>query len=110
MILETAPLTIRPGQNAAFEQAFAEAQGLIARMPGYLSHELHHCVERPQEYLLLVRWTTVEAHEQGFRQSPQYHAWKSLLHGFYDPFPTVLHYAPVAGLQNAPAAPHAATV
>ncbi|WCM86989.1 antibiotic biosynthesis monooxygenase family protein [Acidovorax sp. NCPPB 3576] len=110
MILETAPLTIRPGQNAAFEQAFAEAQRLIARMPGYLSHELLHCVERPQEYLLLVRWTTVEAHEQGFRQSAEYQTWKSLLHGFYDPFPTVLHYAPVAGLPDGTGTHPTATV
>lgn len=96
MILETAPLTIRPGQNAAFETAFAQAQRIIASMPGYLSHELHHCLERPQEYLLLVRWQTLADHEVGFRTSAQYQEWKRLLHAFYDPFPTVLHYAPVA--------------
>ncbi|RYF07732.1 MAG: antibiotic biosynthesis monooxygenase [Comamonadaceae bacterium] len=96
MILETAPLTNRPGQNAAFEAAFAQAQSIIASMPGYLSHELHHCVERPQEYLLLVRWRTLADHEVGFRTSAQYQQWKHLLHAFYDPFPTVLHYCPVA--------------
>ena len=31
----------------------------------------------------------------GFRQSPQYQRWRELLHHFYDPFPTVLHYAAV---------------
>jgi heme-degrading monooxygenase HmoA len=40
MVLEIAHLTIRPGQNAAFEHAFAQAQQIIASMPGYLSHEL----------------------------------------------------------------------
>lgn len=40
MILEIAHLTIRAGQNEAFEQAFAQAQILIASMPGYLAHEL----------------------------------------------------------------------
>ena len=39
-----------------------------------------------------VRWETLEAHEVGFRQSPQYQQWKKLLHHFYDPFPTVSHY------------------
>jgi heme-degrading monooxygenase HmoA len=66
-------------------------------MPGYLSHELQRCVERPSEYILLVRWATLEAHEQGFRRSPQYAEWKRLLHHFYDPFPTVSHYRLVAG-------------
>jgi len=96
MILETAPLTIRPGQCAAFEAAFREAASIISSMPGYLSHELQHCIERDHEYLLLVRWASVEAHEQGFRGSPQYQEWKRLLHHFYDPFPTVLHYRAVS--------------
>jgi heme-degrading monooxygenase HmoA len=92
MILEVATLNIRPGQTPAFEQAFAQAQTIIASMPGYLGHELQRCVENTQQYVLLVRWTTLEAHTAGFRGSPQYQTWRGLLHHFYDPFPTVLHY------------------
>lgn len=99
MILEVAPLHLRAGQEAAFEAAFGQAQGIIASMPGYISHELQRCVERPGEYLLLVRWQSLEAHEIGFRQSPGYPEWKALLHHFYDPFPVVSHYAPVAALK-----------
>lgn len=96
MILEVAPLQVRPGQEPAFEAAFKEAQRIIASMPGYVSHELQRCLERPSEYILLVRWQTLEDHEIGFRQSAEYQAWKKLLHHFYDPFPVVSHYAPVA--------------
>jgi heme-degrading monooxygenase HmoA len=95
MILESAPLQVKPGQYAAFEAAFREAQAIIASMPGYISHELQRCIEREGQYLLLVRWESVEAHEVGFRKSPQYQEWKKLLHHFYDPFPTVLHYEQV---------------
>lgn len=91
-ILEVAPLQLRPGSACAFEAAFTEAQALIAAMPGYRGHELQRCLERADHYLLLVRWDTVAHHEQGFRQSPQYQQWRALLHHFYDPFPTVLHY------------------
>ncbi|MGD0492991.1 MAG: antibiotic biosynthesis monooxygenase [Steroidobacteraceae bacterium] len=97
MILESAALQIRTGQSAAFELAFREAQTLIASMPGYISHELQRCLERKDYYLLLVRWESVAAHEEGFRKSPQYQDWKNLLHQYYDPFPTVLHYEPVPG-------------
>ena len=97
MILEAAPLTVKPGQDEAFERAFREAQAIISSMPGYLSHELQRCIERQGQYLLLVRWESVLAHEQGFRGSPQYQQWKGLLHHFYEPFPTVLHYERVAG-------------
>ncbi len=97
MILEAAPLSVRAGQGPAFEDAFRQAQRIIASMPGYRSHRLERCIERPGEYLLLVEWDTLEAHEQGFRGSPQYQEWKRLLHHFYEPFPVVSHYAAVDG-------------
>lgn len=102
MILEVAPLHIRSGQSEAFETAFREAQLIVSGMPGYISHELQRCLERPNEYLLLVRWESVEAHEVGFRRSPEYGEWKALLHRFYDPFPTVSHFEPVEGAGGTP--------
>ncbi len=92
MILEVAPLSVRPDQTKAFEQAFAQAQKIIASMPGYISHELQRCIEQANLYILLVRWQTLDDHEIGFRKSTQYQEWKKLLHHFYEPFPTVLHY------------------
>ena len=71
MILEIANLTIHTGQSPAFELAFAKAQRIIASMNGYLGHELQHCIEHPNLYVLLVRWQTLADHEVGFRQSPQ---------------------------------------
>ncbi len=94
-ILEAAPLCVKPGQSEAFESAFREAQLIISSMPGYQSHELQRCLEREGQYLLLVRWDSVAAHEEGFRKSSQYQRWKELLHHFYDPFHTVLHYEKV---------------
>lgn len=100
MILEVAILDVRPGRSDEFEAAFAEAQAIIAAMPGYLEHELRRCIEVHDRYLLLVRWRAIEDHEIGFRQSPQYQEWKRLLHHFYDPFPTVEHYESVAATQR----------
>jgi heme-degrading monooxygenase HmoA len=91
-VLETAVLNVIPGQEAAFEAAFTEAQSIFASMDGYIAHQLQRCVEHPCQYLLLVRWKTLEAHTVGFRDSDEYQDWKRLLHHFYDPFPTVEHY------------------
>ena len=98
MILELAILDVKPGETAPFEAAFREAQAIIASMPGYLAHELQRCLETPSRYVLLVRWQTLEDHTRGFRGSPEYQRWKALLHHFYEPFPTVEHYAPVSGV------------
>ncbi len=92
MILEVAILDIKPGMESDFESAFSRAQEIISSMPGYISHELQHCLEKTNRYILLVNWETLEHHTVGFRESPQYQEWRSLLHHFYDPFPVVQHY------------------
>lgn len=95
MILEVASLDVIAGQEREFEAAFSEAQAIISSMPGYISHQLQHCMENKSRYLLLVNWQTLEDHTVGFRQSEQYQQWRDLLHHFYDPFPTVEHYTAV---------------
>jgi heme-degrading monooxygenase HmoA len=98
LILEAAILDIGRGTCDDFEAAFREASPIIASMPGYISHELRRCMEKPRRYILLVRWQTLEAHMVGFRQSAEYQRWRALLHHFYDPFPTVEHYdLPLSG-------------
>src|SRR5262245_50106745 len=95
MVLEVAILNVRPGETAAFEASFREAQPILSRSGGYQRHELRRCVENELQYLLLVWWETLESHTEGFRRSPDYPRWSALLHRFYDPFPTVEHYVAV---------------
>lgn len=95
MILEVAILDVKPGTESDFESAFARAQKIISSMPGYISHALQHCLEKTNRYILLVNWETLEHHTVGFRESPEYQEWRSLLHHFYDPFPVVQHYESV---------------
>ena len=90
--MELARLDVRPGQEAAFEQAMRAARPLIAATPGFCAMDLRRCVETPNRYLLQVTWETLDAHTVGFRQSDRYAEWRRLLHHFYDPFPTVEHY------------------
>lgn len=92
MILEVAILNIIPHSNVDFEVAFVKAAPIIQSMRGYISHELQHCIENKNRYILLVRWETLDDHVVGFRQSADYQEWKKLLHHFYEPFPIVEHY------------------
>ncbi len=93
MILEVAHLHIKRGECAAFEVAFAQAAPIIASMHGYASHQIQRCIEDDHHYVLLVNWQTLEDHTVGFRQSAEYQQWRALLHHFYEPAPTVLHFA-----------------
>ncbi len=95
MVLEVAVLNVKPGETSEFEAAFREAVSIISASHGFESLELQRCIEVENRYILLVRWQTLEDHTQGFRGSEAYQRWRTLLHHFYDPFPTVEHYEPV---------------
>ncbi|MBG1269730.1 antibiotic biosynthesis monooxygenase family protein [Nostoc sp. WHI] len=92
MILEAVMLYVKPGLESDFEASFKKASSLISSINGYLSHELHKCLEVKGKYLLLVKWENLEAHTVVFRGSAEFQEWKKLLHHFYDPFPIVEHF------------------
>jgi heme-degrading monooxygenase HmoA len=96
VIREHALLPVIPGREADFERAFAEARSLISSTSGFRSLSLSRSVESPTTYLLLVEWDSLEDHTVGFRQSVAYQEWKVLLHHFYEPFPVVEHFVPIA--------------
>src|SRR5438270_13752527 len=68
-VVEHAELTIAPGREAEFEQAFSRGEQAIAKSPGYRWSRLIRQVENPGTYLLLVGWQSLEAHMVEFRGS-----------------------------------------
>ncbi len=92
MILEVAILNVKTGLEKSFEKDFETAGKYISVIDGYLGHSLQKCIEEKNKYILLVQWKKLEDHTIGFRTSSEYLEWKSLLHHYYDPFPTVEHY------------------
>jgi heme-degrading monooxygenase HmoA len=101
-VIEHALLPVRPGTEREFEAAFDEARHIIAGTPGFRSLTLSRGVESSSHYLLLVEWASLEAHETGFRGSPEYERWRELLHRFYDPFPEVVHFTRVTSATPGP--------
>ena len=100
MILEVAILYVIKGEELHFERDFAIAGQYISAIKGYVKHSLRKCVEENNKYILLVDWLTLEDHIIGFRTSPEYLEWKSLLHHYYNPFPIVEHYETIFEDEN----------
>jgi heme-degrading monooxygenase HmoA len=96
MITEHAILNVIPGQEDDFLSALDVAKTFIAGSPGFQGLRVERCLENPGTFLLLVEWESLEAHTQGFRGSAAYEEWRKLLHHFYEPFPVVEHFEPVA--------------
>ncbi|MFI5036486.1 MAG: antibiotic biosynthesis monooxygenase family protein [Acidimicrobiales bacterium] len=91
MIVEHALLHVTPGRAAQFEGSLAEALPIIESAPGCGGAEVRRQVEDASTYLLLVRWTSVQAHRD-FRASKLFAPWRELTHPFYAEAPAVTHF------------------
>jgi heme-degrading monooxygenase HmoA len=93
MILELADIRVHPGQQAAFEAALARgAESVVAQAQGYLGHTVHRGIESPERFLLQIRWETLEDHTVGFRGSPAFAEWRSIVGPFFACPPVVEHF------------------
>ena len=91
-VIEHALLSVRAGEEAAFEAGVQAARALIAASPGFHSLEIRRPIENGAPYLLLATWRSVADHRDGFRMSARYQQWRALLHRFYDPMPEVSYF------------------
>lgn len=91
MILEVAQIEVKPGSEAEFEAAVAQAAPLFKRARGCTSMELHRSHEMPQRYRLMVQWATLEDHTVHFRGSADFLEWRKLVGSFFASPPSVEH-------------------
>ncbi|MCL8017250.1 antibiotic biosynthesis monooxygenase [Streptomyces sp. AS02] len=92
MVVEHAELTVEAGREAEFTQMFDKAREVLAEADGFRWTELLRCADRPQTFLLLVGWDSVEAHTVGFRASERFQRWRALVGPYFAEPPTVEHY------------------
>ena len=94
MILELADIRIRPGENAAFEEAIARGLAtVIAKAAGYRRHQVCKGIESPERYLLMIYWDTLEAHTVAFRGGPLFPQWRAIVGPFFAAPPGVAPFA-----------------
>jgi heme-degrading monooxygenase HmoA len=91
MILEHAVLQVRAGSEADFEDATREALPIIESARGCHGAEFRRQLEDPTIYLLLVHWTSLQAH-MAFRETELYARWRELTHPFYVGALNVTHF------------------
>ena len=95
MITEFAELPIKPDAHAAFLAAVQQAVPLFKRAKGCLGMRLDRITERPDTYLLVIQWATLENHTVDFRGSEDFQAWRALVGPHFADAPNVEHSATV---------------
>jgi len=72
MITEIALMKIDPKTSDMFEKMAVDVTPkTLRKQKGYISDKLFHSIEHPEDYVLVVEWESVEAH-QAFIKSKDY--------------------------------------
>lgn len=96
MILEIADIRIRPGENAAFDEAIARGlETVLSKSPGVLGYSVQRGVESPERYVLMVQWATLENHTKDFREGPLFPQWRAIVGPYFASPPVVEHFEQV---------------
>ena len=92
MILEHADIRTDPARTAEFEEAILRgASSVIAQARGFKGFKVNRSIESPGRYILMIYWDTLEDHTVGFRQSPAFAEWRSIVGPFFLQPPVVEH-------------------
>ena len=97
MIVEMAVLEAKSGQADAMREGLRTARAVIERANGYLGSSFHQSIEKPERFVLYIKWESVAAHVEGFRQSTIFPEWRSHFSHLLNGSPDVLHYEIIAG-------------
>ncbi|MHB1200412.1 MAG: antibiotic biosynthesis monooxygenase family protein [Polaromonas sp.] len=93
MILELADMRIKPGQQAAFDEAIQRGiNTVISKASGFQGYKVNKGIESPERYVLQIFWETLENHTVDFRESPAFAQWRAIVGPFFAGPPTVEHF------------------
>ncbi len=91
MITEIVEIEVKPGEEAAFEAAVAEAIPVFRSSKGCRGMELTRTIEKRTKYRLFVKWETLDDHLVHFRGSENFQEWRRLAGPFFASPPSVEH-------------------
>jgi heme-degrading monooxygenase HmoA len=95
MVVEIADIHITPGAEEDFEMAYRGVRDVLASTPGCLSVRMTHGIESPSRFVLLVEWESVQAHEENFRGTERFTAWRAAIGPFFAHPPVVEHFTDI---------------
>jgi heme-degrading monooxygenase HmoA len=95
MVLEVADIAVSPGREDDFLAAYRAARDVLVGTPGCRSVRMTRGIESPSRFVLLVEWDSVAAHEQNFRGTDRFTAWRTAIGPFFAAPPHVEHTSDV---------------
>lgn len=92
MVTEVAVFTAIPGKEEELGHGIIKGIEAIRQHPGCISANATRCVEQPGRFMLTAVWSSLEAHINDFRSSPNFAEWRSHINGLFEAQPELFHY------------------
>ena len=83
---------ISESERGKFESAYADAGKFLQASPYCLGYRLIHGNDEPNNYIVIINWTSKEEHLQGFRRSPEFMSFFNLVKPFFTSIKEMKHY------------------
>ena len=91
MITEIVEFEVKPGTADKFMQGVKASEEVFKKAEGFLRLELHHQIENPLIFVLLIQWETVAYHMDVFRNSPAFASWRANVGEYFAGPPRLQH-------------------
>lgn len=92
MTTEIIRYRVEAGQEDAFRNAYRAAGKFLNDCPDCHGYEILQGIEEPQRFTVLIRWTSVERHLEGFRKSADFLAFFAAVKPFFGSIEEMKHY------------------
>jgi len=92
MIVEYTRYKIDQSQREAFLDDYRKAAESLRAAENCLAYELTHCSEDEAYFILRLEWDSEEGHLKGFRSSPEFKSFFSLVRPYVIDIEEMRHY------------------
>lgn len=93
MVVEYIRYEIPAPQHEEFLAAYRAAGKDLAGAPECVRYEIAEGVEEPDKFVVRIEWTSVEAHERGFRQGAHFAPFFAKVKPFFSNIREMKHYS-----------------
>lgn len=91
--MEVIRYNIPEEKHQSFEEAYNEAGQYLKASRFCLGYQVIHGEEEPNNYIILIRWTSTKEHLEGFRKSSEFMPFFNLVKSFYNNIQEMKHYS-----------------
>ena len=95
MVVEVARIDVQPGHEDAFVSAYLGVRDIVASMSGCLSVRMTRGIESPSQFVLLIEWDSIAAHDENFRGTERFVRWRAAIGPHFANPPHVEHFTDV---------------